>query len=362
MTTWNQARHILCIRLDSMGDVLMTSPAFRALKNAGPGRQLTLLTGPAGAEAGALIPEIDRVISYQAPWMKASAPRRSSRADLALLGRLMAGHFDAAVIFTSYSQSALPAALTCWLAEIPLRLAYSREKPYHLLSDHRPELEPEKILRHETQRQLDLVASVGAFTADVRLSLRPARPAYEHVRAWLAGQGISGPWMVVHVGASAPSRRYPAAHFTRVIDLLAAEGIHAVLTGSAAEAPLVAEVLAGSRAGGFSAAGAFDLSQTAALIDLAPLIITNNSGPAHIAAAMGTPVVDLYALTNPQHTPWAVPSRVLSYDVPCKFCYSSICKAEHHDCLRQIAPEQVLTAALDLLAETGSLANKELSA
>lgn len=68
-----------------------------------------------------------------------------------------------------------------------------------------------------------------------------------------------------------------------------------------------------------------------------------------MAAALGTPVVDLYALTNPQHTPWQVPSRVLSHDVPCRWCYSSVCRTGHHLCLRGVAPAEVVAAALDLL-------------
>ncbi|MFP5406740.1 MAG: glycosyltransferase family 9 protein, partial [Gammaproteobacteria bacterium] len=74
------------------------------------------------------------------------------------------------------------------------------------------------------------------------------------------------------------------------------------------------------------------------------------TGPAHIAAAVGTPVVDLYALTNPQHTPWRVASRVLSHDVPCRNCLGSVCRAGHHDCLLRIGPERVVAAALELMA------------
>src|SRR5207302_7487370 len=92
-----------------------------------------------------------------------------------------------------------------------------------------------------------------------------------------------------------------------------------------------------------------------ALIALAPLLISNNTGPVHVAAAVGTPVVDLYALTNPQHTPWAVPSRVLSYDVPCKYCYKSVCPEGHHDCLRRVTPDAVVEAACELLREGGVL-------
>jgi ADP-heptose:LPS heptosyltransferase len=73
-----------------------------------------------------------------------------------------------------------------------------------------------------------------------------------------------------------------------------------------------------------------------------------------VAAAVGTPVVDLYALTNPQHTPWGVPSRVLFHDVPCRFCLKSVCPAGHHNCLRLVAPERLVAAVLDLLAEVNA--------
>src|SRR5205085_708073 len=109
-------------------------------------------------------------------------------------------------------------------------------------------------------------------------------------------------------------------------------------------------VVAYAGAGACSLAGRLGLPQLAATIELAPLLISNNTGPVHIAAALGTPVVDLYALTNPQHTPWQVPSRVLSHDVPCRNCYKSVCPLGHHDCLRGVPPEAVVTAARELLA------------
>jgi ADP-heptose:LPS heptosyltransferase len=102
----------------------------------------------------------------------------------------------------------------------------------------------------------------------------------------------------------------------------------------------------------FSLAGRLRLEELAALLDLAPLLIANNTGPVHVAAAVGTPVVDLYALTNPQHTPWAVPSRVLFHDVPCKYCYKSVCPEGHHHCLRLVPPNAVVRAAGELLRET----------
>src|SRR5439155_11972338 len=91
---WQTARNVLCVRLDTLGDVLMTTPAIRALKESGPGRRVTLLTSPAGAEAAGLVPEIDAVLVYAAPWLKATAPRRDSAPEYALAERLRAGRFD----------------------------------------------------------------------------------------------------------------------------------------------------------------------------------------------------------------------------------------------------------------------------
>ncbi len=93
------------------------------------------------------------------------------------------------------------------------------------------------------------------------------------------------------------------------------------------------------------------LGELIALIEAAPLLISNNTGPVHMAAALGTPVVDLYALTNPQHTPWQVSHRVLSHDVACKYCYKSICSEGHHHCLEKISPTEVVNAACELLQE-----------
>src|SRR5206468_3096007 len=135
--------------------------------------------------------------------------------------------------------------------------------------------------------------------------------------------------------------------FADAVDRLVREhGFQIVFTGSAAEHELVNEIRSSLSGSSISLAGA-RLPELAAAVALAPLVITNNTGPAHIAAAVGTPVVDLYALTNPQHTPWMVPHRVLYHDVSCKFCYRSVCPEGHHHCLRLVEPQQVVDAVMD---------------
>lgn len=363
-TVWAGARRILCIRLDNLGDVLMSTPAMRALKALAGRPRLTLLASSSGAAAAPFLPDADAVMRYDAPWVKNDATDR--RHDAEMIERLRDQRFDAAVIFTVYSQSALPAALLCHLAGIPRILAHSRENPYRLLTDWVREREPEQGVRHEVQRQLDLVASVGAAAPSTQLAwrVRPAdREALRH-RLHAAGVAEPGGWIAVHSGASAASRRYPAGHYAQAIAALRHEGRRIILLGTAAERSLDGALAAQRQAvpGLIDLCGELALGELAAAIEAAAVLVCNNSGPAHIAAALGVPVVDLYALTNPQHTPWQVPSRVLFHDVSCKYCYRSVCPQGHHACLVRVAPQRVAAAARELLAGRPQPAHTGLAA
>lgn len=348
---WGEdVRRILCIRPDNLGDVLMTTPAMHALKHAYPGRHLTLLASGSGAQAARFIDDIDDVIEYHAPWVKHEKPIDAA-ADLAMCERLASLGFDAAVIFSVYSQNPLPAAMLCHLANIPRRLAHCRENPYGLLTDWVAEREPQHGTRHEVERQLALVASVGAIASDTRMrfSLRAADEASLEHKLDERGIDLHAPYFVMHPGATAASRRYPPARFAEAARVLTARtGWPVLVTGSASEAGLCDAVSAGD-ARIVNLAGALQLGELAALINEARVLVSNNSGPVHIASAVGTPVVDLYALTNPQHMPWQTPHRVLYHDVPCRWCYRSVCPEGHHTCLLGVSVDEVVDAALSLI-------------
>lgn len=350
---WDHAEHVLCVRLDAIGDVLMTEPALRSVAQSKPGRRVSLLTSSSGSEVARLMPYLHSVIVYEAPWMKSAPSGASSMHDLAVIERLRAERFDAAVIFTVYTQSALPAAVLCTLADIPLRAAHCRENPYRLLTDWLREIEPDIRLRHEVRRQLDLVTSIGCTVTDERLSIRIGSAASRVVDGLLSERiDPSRPWVVIHPGATAESRRYPIDSFAAVAARLVRSFKYQVLwTGLEEEAPLIARAQQAMAEPSQSLAGRLSLEELAALIAKAPLLISNNTSAVHLASAVSTPVVDLYALTNPQHTPWQVPSRVLFEDVPCRFCYKSVCPEGHHGCLVGVAPDTVVTAAIDLLEQ-----------
>lgn len=350
MKDWSEVRNLLCVRLDAFGDVLMTEPALRALHQTRPDCRLTLLTSPTGAKAAAMMPYLDDVLIYEAPWMKHS-DETDSASHLGFIEDLRRMKFDGAVVFTVYSQNPLPSAMLCYLAGIPRRIAFCRENPYQLLSHWLPEREPNNCQRHEVERQLSLVAETGASVdADaMQISIpQAARDAADSLWQKLAQAGEFR--IAVHPGATAASRRYPPHGFIAAMNLIHLRiGAVFVLTGSSSEQALCDGMAAGSAAPVHSLAGRLAADEWAALVEAADLLVSNNTAAVHIAAATGTPIVDIYALTNPQHTPWRVRSRVLSYDVPCKYCYKSICPEGHHQCLLGVTPEQVAHAALELL-------------
>jgi ADP-heptose:LPS heptosyltransferase len=293
---WSRCGHVLAIRLDGPGDVLMTTPALRALRAAGA-RRITLLGSPAGAALLPFVPEIDDAQACEVAWMKNEAG--GNQADLDLIGRLRALRPDAAVIFTACTQSALPAALLCHLAGIPRILGHSRENPHRLLTHWvRDDVQPPDGMRHEVRRQLDLVAAVGAQTADWRLSFRVREADHEGLNAILRGVGVAeeSGWIAVH--AASPSRRHSPRLLTQALMSLEPDDRRILVLGGAedeAQHPELQE--ARERLPGLvNLSGMLSLGELAAALERACVLMCNNTVPAHIAAALGMPVVAAPAL------------------------------------------------------------------
>ncbi|MGZ3585579.1 MAG: glycosyltransferase family 9 protein, partial [Ktedonobacterales bacterium] len=307
-----------------------------------------------GAQVGWLNPDIADVIVYQAPWMDPwhTLPQDPER-EQQMIATLRERRFDAAIIFTSFHQSSLPAAYLCYLAGIPLRAAASIDGPGSLLTTRHKH--PEHMM-HEVERGLDLVGALGMATHERDLVLAVPQQARKRV----AEIEIGRPFVVVHPGCSMPARTYPWEQYAEVVELLVRRmGATVALTGADDERELVERVRAriapAAREAVVPLAGKLPFAEFCALIEGADLTITNNTGPMHIAAAVKTPVIALFALTNPpeQWGPWQVPHRQLYHDVACRICYSRICPYEH-ECLHLVSPEQVVCAAEELLAEAAA--------
>lgn len=315
--SWQGCKNILCIRPDNMGDLIMTGPAIRALKESFNAK-ITVLTSSMSAGVIKHMPEIDEAIIFDLPWVK-TAETPDTKMFNEVVEQLKERNFDAAVVFTVYSQNSLPTAMLAYLACIPRILAYCRENPYQLITDWVPDKEPYEFIKHQVRRDLDLVATVGATTSNEDLHLTVDKNLWPIIIDQLSTQGFDTdkPWIILHAGVSEKKREYPTECWTAAAKRLITEhGLQILLTGSASEKHLTKELQAQIGEGSISAGGLFKLDEFICLVKHAPLLLSVNTGTIHIAAAVGTPTVVLYAQTNPQHTPWNVPHTVLEFPVP----------------------------------------------
>ncbi len=355
---WQTVQKVLLVRLDNLGDVLLTTPAFHAIKTSLPHASLTLLTSHVGAQVAALNPDIDDVIVYPAPWMDPwqKMPQDSER-EQRMIAELKARHFDGAIIFTSFRQSPLSSAYLCYLADIPLRVAASIDGPGSLLTTRHKH--PDTII-HEVEHNLNLVRVLGMDTDERDLVLTVPNEAKHDIAQLLERhKSVHRPLVLVHPGCTMPARTYPWEMYVEVINLLVEQlDAFVVVSGANDERPLVERILGQVRTAHRSAtlamAGTLPFPSFCALVQAADLTITNNTGPMHISAAVKTPVIALFALTNPpeQWGPWHVPHRQMFHDVACRICYSRICPYQH-ECLRLVSPQRVVDTSIELLASLG---------
>lgn len=294
----------------------MSIPAMRALKQSFSSK-ITVLTSSMAAGITPFIAEIDDVIVFDLPWIKAKEVIAND-AIFTLVKQLEERRFDAAIIFTVFSQNAMPAAMIAYMAGIPLRLAYSRENPYELLTNWFPDKEPYTFIQHQVKRDLALVNSIGADADNIRLHLTISQKARKNAEDKLikAGINIKKQWLIFHAGVSEKKREYPEELWIEAaIKLIKEKNFQVLFTGSASEKNLCDQLALKAGDSAFSAAGLFELEEFIAIIEKSLLVVSVNTGTIHIAAAVNTPVVVLYAQTNPQHTPWMVPCKVLEFEV-----------------------------------------------
>ena len=351
---WQTVKKVLLVRLDNLGDVLLTTPAFHAVKTALPNASLMLLASSIGAQVAALNPDIDDVMVYPAPWMDPWRKMlQDSEREQRTIAELKARQFDGAIIFTSFRQSPLPSAYLCYLADIPLRVAASIDGPGSLLTTRYKHAD---TIIHEVEHNLNLVRALGMDTDERDLVLNVPEQARREITHLLSTYNTHRPLVVVHPGCTMPARTYPWEMYVEVINLLVEQmNAFVIVTGMNDERPLVEQILGQvrveNRHATLAMAGTLPFPQFCALIQSADLTITNNTGPMHISAAVKTPVIALFALTNPpeQWGPWHVPHRQMYHDVPCRICYSRICPIQH-ECLRFVSPQMVVDASTTLLA------------
>ncbi len=329
-------------RLDNDGDVLVTSPAVRAV--AAGSDSVVMMCGPRGEQAARLLPGVDEVLVWDAPWVSFAPPPVDAADVAAVVARLRALAVDDAVVFTSFHQSPLPLALLLRMAGVPRVSAISVDYPGSLLDvRHRV---PEDI--HEVERALRLAAAAG-YPLPGGDDGRPRVGGFPTV-AELPVDVTAGDYVVVHPGAAVPARAASPHIMARMVDALADAG-PVLVTGGPAECELTATV-AGAR--GRDLGGRTSYAELAGVLAGARAVVCGNTGPAHLASAVGTPVVSLFAPVVPavRWAPYGVPVALLGdQDAPCRDSRARECPIPGHPCLDGIDPAAVVAAVHDIARE-----------
>jgi ADP-heptose:LPS heptosyltransferase len=204
---------------------------------------------------------------------------------------------------------------------------------------------------HEVERALSLTKAAGyplPADDDGRMAVVPTDPPH------IADQVPSDGYVVVHPGASVPARAWAPECYTRLVEVLRADGWPVVVTGAPSERQLTASVAGPARPGVFDFGGRTTFPELASVLSRADVTIVGNTGPAHLAAAVGSPIVSLFAATVPvgRWRPWGVPHVVLGdQQVPCAGCRARVCPQPGHPCLSAIDVAEVQAAVNQLAAE-----------
>lgn len=356
--------NILLIRLRLIGDVVFTTPAIAALRRLYPTATITYLVERAAEPVVRHNPHLNRILVAERPrgWRRIAY-------DAGLAWQLRRARFDLVIDFHGGPRSALLSAAT----GAPRRIGYALPGRRWAYTEAIPWTRQLVPPRHSVENQWDLLRPLGLAAprrddAPVEMADDAAAVAAVERRLSAANVPSAAPLVVMHVSAGNPFRRWPAEHFARVAAGLArAESARRIIITSgpsereAADAvAAAAQRRAGEAAASILRCGEFDLSELRALIGRAALYIGGDSGPLHVAATTGVPIVALFGPTLPERSmPWRGDAqRAVAVDagtLPCRPCHQRRCEPGDFRCLTHVDPARVLEAAERLLQQERSI-------
>lgn len=347
-----EPRRILLVQLDHLGDAVISTAVLPMLRKRYPQGSIEVLAGPWNRELFEAMDEVDRVHVSRANRFARCGRWAWPMATLYWGLRLRRRRFDLAIDL----RGEFPHALLLWLSGARRRVGWACGGGRFLLTDWAAYV-PE---RPEVASRMALLAAAGIEPpepAACRPTFRPpeaARRAIRHRLAQLAPvTGAPGPRIVIHPGAGTPAKMWPAQYWrTLVAELLASGHGPVFLVGSVSDCRAAAVVRRGMPpAAVIDWTGRWDIAHLGALLEQADLMIGADSGPGHLAAAVGTPVVSLFSGTNSprQWRPGGSPVAVVRHPVPCSPCHRNRCPLPDHPCMRGLRPKLVFQAAARLL-------------
>lgn len=352
-----EPRSILIVQLDHLGDAIITAATLPALRRRFPLASIDVLAAEWNREIFETCPEVDRVHVSRVNRFSRGGDWRWVGATLWWGWKLRRWKYDLGFDV----RGEFPLALILWLAGIPRRIGWACGGGGFLLTDVGEHVagRPEIASRAELLR---LVGIPSEASLPTRAWFDPGVVARDRARRRLEAAGlIENEFVVFHVGAGTAAKRWPATYWRELLGrLIVGLGRQVVLVGSASEQSLAREILDGQDwPGVWDWTGETRLAETAALIEQAAAFVGADSGPAHLAAAVGRPVVALFSGTNDerQWRPWGEQVRVTRVELPCSPCHRETCAWSDHPCMRRMPADRVY-GELHSLLELGAVAER----
>jgi len=339
-------QRILVRSTNWVGDAVMSIPALEALRAQFPRAEIVLLSKPWVSELFWHHPAVNRQIIY-----KPKSEHQGPRGFLKLVDEIRAEKFDAAVLF----QNAFQAAWMAWLARIPLRIGYARDARSFLLHDA---IEPPlpAAYGHQALYYLQLLFRAGLIASPRPVDEIRIRLADEE-KAWalrkLDALGLGGQRFIVGIAPGAafgPAKRWLPERFAGLADrLIGALNADVLIFGSAAERPLAEEIASAMKHTPTIVAGETSLRELLSLMAGCRLIVANDSGPMHLAAAMGIPLVAIFGSTDERATgPLGTRVRIVKKEAECSPCGRRVCPIDFR-CMNDLSVEDVYRATLEFV-------------
>lgn len=316
-------KRILIIKPSALGDIVHTLPLLPLLRRRFPDATITWLVVPAFASLLTDHPQVDEVMLFE---------RKRWTSVFALSRALREREFDLVLDLQGLFRS----GFLSWMTRSPMRVgfSYAREMAWWFYTADIDTPTPE---RHAIERYLDVAEALGCERGPVTFAFGVTQADRSAVDALF---DRSKPYAVLLPGTNWTTKRWPAEHFGHLVDPLRSEFSLTPVVAGGSDAAALASKLSGA----LDLTNRTSLRQLVALLEGASLVITNDSGPMHIAAALGVPMVSLFGPTNPIRTgPYKRELTVLRADIPCSPCYSRACS--HHSCMRELTSDRVLSHA-----------------
>jgi len=336
---------LLIVKLSSLGDVVHALPTLAALRRASPDAHIAWLVGPAAAGILAGHPMLDATFVWRGDATPAAPHTEALTSTLALARRLRAQRFDAALDL----QGLLRSAVLAYLSGARRRVGFRNFQEGAFLFNTERAISDRKDI-HAVFGYLAFAAHLGAPTDVIEFPFPDSPGAGKRLDALLA-PAAGKPLVALIPDASWPTKRWPTERFALVADALADDGAACVIIGGDASGPAADEILRRAESHPINAAGRTLLPDLPALFRRCALAVANDSGPMHIAAAVGRPVVALFGPTSPVRTgPFGDGHAVIRAPVPCLDCHRRRCSDLR--CMTGIPVDQVVDAARRMLRDS----------